>query len=304
MGKSLRETIHERRRVLENPYAFVDELDEMNLVEQERRGLENPYALIESLNRANQSVARFDGISSVRRSKDISDRFPKQRKYTEREVERIVRDVHLAIWHDRRALFAGRAVDPLEILDPCAAFQYFGYDFDLSDSLGQFADPAGLQEVAGIVDQQQRKVRVSSQFSLPIRNFTAAHELGHAVLHETVGLHRDRPLSGSSVRKDQQEYEADKFASYFLMPGKIVCSKFEAMFGRKPFELNELTRFALGAAAEGHRKWPRTTRELSRHLASTTRFNGQGIVSLAEQFQVSVEAMAIRIEELDLVDQS
>jgi hypothetical protein len=44
-----------------------------------------------------------------------------------------------------------------------------------------------------------------------------------------------------------------------------------------------------------------TLRELSRKIASLTRFNGRSLVSLAETFKVSAVAMAIRLEELQLV---
>jgi len=42
-------------------------------------------------------------------------------------------------------------------------------------------------------------------------------------------------------------------------------------------------------------------RQLSRMLASAEQFNGRHFVSLANQFKVSTGAMAIRLEELELV---
>jgi hypothetical protein len=45
----------------------------------------------------------------------------------------------------------------------------------------------------------------------------------------------------------------------------------------------------------------RTLRDLARLLASATYYNGKAVYSLTEIFGVSVEAMAIRLEELDLV---
>jgi Zn-dependent peptidase ImmA (M78 family) len=51
---------------------------------------------------------------------------------------------------------------------------------------------------------------------------------------------------------------------------------------------------------EARAKLPRR-RDLSRMLARVDRFDGRQIDSLTSQFRVSVEAMAIRLEELNLV---
>ena len=63
-------------------------------------------------------------------------------------------------------------------------------------------------------------VAVSNKFSKEVQNFTAAHELGHAILHEQAILHRDIPVDsiGKRVVRDRVEIEADTFATYFLMP--------------------------------------------------------------------------------------
>jgi len=44
-----------------------------------------------------------------------------------------------------------------------------------------------------------------------------------------------------------------------------------------------------------------TKRGLARALAGLSSINGHAVMSLAEQFKVSVEAMAIRLEQLELV---
>ena len=55
-------------------------------------------------------------------------------------------------------------------------------------------------------------------FSLETIKFTIAHELGHALLHPNMVLHRDRPMDGSKSlqSKDYKELQANKFAAYFL----------------------------------------------------------------------------------------
>lgn len=116
-------------------------------------------------------------------------------------------------------------------------------------------------------------------------------------MHEGVGLHRDKPLDGSSKRSGK-EYEADKFASLFLMPRKQVVQKFESIFKTKLFILNEETRFAMNLDTEERIT---SLRELSRILASINSYDRKNFKSMAEFFQVSVEAMAIRLEELELI---
>jgi Zn-dependent peptidase ImmA (M78 family) len=160
--------------------------------------------------------------------------------------------------------------------------------------------------VAGVMDRSTKRVRISREFPVDIRNFTAAHELGHVRLaHEGIGLHRDRPQDGSGKDRARpvQEIEADKFASYFLMPGRLLKAAFIRSFETECFALTEATMFAL--AGNDHMDLEtkcKNRRDLSRVLAGAERYNGVHFLSLAKRFKVSDEAMAIRLEELDLVD--
>ena len=159
-------------------------------------------------------------------------------------------------------------------------------------------------DVAGNIDGSERTVQISLQFDSPVRRFTAAHELGHALLHDARGLHRDRALDGGVLHRprDRTEREADDFATYFLMPERLVRSAFEHAFKAREFILNEDTAFALNAGGlESLRATCPEVRDLSRLLAGTTHYDGVHFYSLAEQFGASVEAMAIRLEELNLI---
>jgi Zn-dependent peptidase ImmA (M78 family) len=79
-------------------------------------------------------------------------------------------------------------------------------------------------------------------------NFTAAHELGHIILHEQAVLHRDRPFDGSSnIPKDLIEQQADKFAALFLMPANVVKDVFYEIFETEKLTLNEGTALALAS---------------------------------------------------------
>ena len=55
--------------------------------------------------------------------------------------------------------------------------------------------------------------------------FTAAHELGHLLLH------REAYDGGQSAEPDKEEREADRFASHFLMPDKGFISEWEQTRG-------------------------------------------------------------------------
>jgi Zn-dependent peptidase ImmA (M78 family) len=145
---------------------------------------------------------------------------------------------------------------------------------------------------------------VSRRFSPEIRRFTIAHELGHALLHSSSGLHRDRAVDGAtgSAPRPSREAEADLFASYFLLPEKPLRGAFEQMFLTQRFVLTEERAFALTSKTLDYvQRRCRTTRDVARMLASAEHYNGVHFDSLARRFGVSIEATAIRLEELGLV---
>ena len=87
------------------------------------------------------------------------------------------------------------------------------------------------------------------------------------------------------------------------MPEKLVRARFEQAFKTPVFVLNEETVFALNAGdLEALRATVSEVRDLSRLLARATQYDGVQFYSLAEQFGVSAETMAIRLEELKLVN--
>ena len=118
-------------------------------------------------------------------------------------------------------------------------------------------------------------------------------------------MHRDRPFDGStsSSLRESVEVEADKFATYFLMPEKVVRKAFKQMYRTDLFYLSEETMFAFASSSTVARAEKcKTLRDLSRILASIECYNGLNVISLACQFGVSTEAMAIRLEELGLLE--
>ncbi|WP_271106228.1 ImmA/IrrE family metallo-endopeptidase [Pseudomonas tohonis] len=158
---------------------------------------------------------------------------------------------------------------------------------------------------AGLLDRQARRVAVSTEFPLAVQRFTGAHEIGHWMLHDDMVMHRDRPVDGSQIREARAlvECEADQFAATFLMPPNLLSDLFRAQFqvrdqfifdDQTSFHLNPLDPHALLLAEEGS-----LDREIA--LARCRSFGGRRLVPLAQQFNVSDSAMAIRIKELGLV---
>jgi Zn-dependent peptidase ImmA (M78 family) len=112
-------------------------------------------------------------------------------------------------------------------------------------------------------------------------------------------------LDGSSggAPRIPVEAEADLFASYFLLPEKPLRKAFEQKFLTQRFVLDDDTAFALNSKSLNFvRSRCRTLRDLTRILADAEYYNGVRFDSLAKQFRVSIDAMAIRLEELGLVE--
>lgn len=306
MAKTFDDRIHESRRLLQNQYAYLDDSGSFSAmpkynerseatgheIAKSRLKLQNPYAHLNESGKFS-ALKNFSHVSNAAKS----------RRYSIEDIELHAKNLQKSIWQHRAKIWPDRIPsNPIDMLDPVVALQFIGYDCGLDETLGQFRSNDKLIEVAGTIDNRTKKVRISRQFAHDIRGFTAAHELGHALLHETGALHRDRPLDGTSTSRNSVEFEADKFATFFLMPRKLVQAKFKRLFLSDNFSLNEATAFALGRGNyEALKKNCKTLRQLSRVLASAENYNGLHFISLANQFHVSVETMSIRLEELELV---
>lgn len=319
MITSERQRISDARRRLNNPYAYVEDLIELDAerptlspVSAARKLLENPYAYLTGagtyeLPEPQATDDKTKHVQSHRYRLASSVPASKQQRRAPRSKESLeadVRNVHERVWSNRVSLWSEAAPsDPVELLDPEVALQLLGYNFQYVEGLGQMRGEGGPIEVAGLIDTVSKNVRVGRQFPAPVRRFTAAHELGHAVLHPHLGvLHQDKVLDGAGVSNDPLEIEANRFATLFLMPAKLVRARFARVFLADQFTLTEETAFALsGYSSSVLAKSAKTLRALARRLAAAERYNGRQIVSLHTQFGVSREAMAIRIEELALV---
>ncbi len=229
----------------------------------------------------------------------------KKSRYSRDEIIEVTRNLHSEIWLNRAQIWPNAQIShPIDILNPEAAFRIHGYSFEEVTSLGTHLIDGNSVEVAGYVDNQSKEARISKKFDVPVRRFTSAHELGHAILHGDAILFRDRALDGGPPGSDRNntEREADQFAACFLMPEVQVRDLFAAKFGKEVFEPDQNSAFALGfPGLSSMNEKLRSLRDLTLQLASADVFAGQATRSLCEVFGVSPLAMAIRLEVLSLV---
>ena len=315
MDRRLENKIRRSRKLLQNPYAYLNSdcgyeaipRNSESTVHEARRILQNQYAYLDE-NGGYSEFRKYHPTSSLHPLIGVGELLGgrgKRERYSRQQIEVIVRKLQMNMWRRRAEIWPEeKKRGPLDIIDPSAALESIGYTVQVHESLGQYSGNGELFEVAGILDNSHPQVLISRRFSTEIRNFTMAHELGHAILHAELGMHRDRALDGAPGNRssNSKEVEADIFAAYFLLPEKQVRIAFEQVFLTQCFILNEATAFALTSESlDSLMNKCRTLRDLTRLLASAEHYNGVNFYSMAKQFRVSIEAMAIRLEELRLV---
>lgn len=227
---------------------------------------------------------------------------------TENKIEEIARNWQNLLWSNNHLIWKqAKPKSNLDLLDPLKSIKtVLGFKTKAISTLGQISLNGKLLEVAAEIDSLRKTLKYSTQFSPEITNFTLAHELGHAILHKNAALHRDIPLNNSEsyTSSDIREKEANKFAAFFLMPKNQVRQAFIELFHIEKFEITTDNLFYLKGkeiSVFAFKKEYTDRRRLSRLISSTERFGSKSFQSLSSIFGVSQEAMAIRLEELDLV---
>jgi len=161
------------------------------------------------------------------------------------------------------------------------------------------------REIAGLLERSSRTVSVASKYSPQIRRFTAAHELGHLILHNAVQSFREAPVTDDRLqrRRTPIEMEADLFAAEYLMPSALVRGFYKKSFG-EAIEASSIDDEIAFYFVGGHS--PSTLRsmellELAKIVAQTPPFTTPDAKPLTEIFGVSAFAMAIQLLDLELV---
>jgi Zn-dependent peptidase ImmA (M78 family) len=133
---------------------------------------------------------------------------------------------------------ASRRVDALvaaaETLDALAIDQGAVIDpFVAIDRLGLTLNITKLDNLLGaVVPQGDGGVLITSERSPAIQRYTAAHEIGHWILHERQ-LRMDREAEVLGQPSSEMEREAQLFAGYFLMPPPLF-NRAIAAYGLRP----------------------------------------------------------------------
>ncbi|MGO9294192.1 MAG: ImmA/IrrE family metallo-endopeptidase [Streptosporangiaceae bacterium] len=104
------------------------------------------------------------------------------------------------------------AIDQSAIIDPFAAI----------DQLGLALNITKLDNLLGaVIPQGDGGVLITSERSPAIQRYTAAHEIGHWILHGHE-LRMDRETEVLGRPSSEMEREAQLFAGYFLMPPPLL----------------------------------------------------------------------------------
>ena len=218
------------------------------------------------------------------------------------DLDNIVRDLHLLLWEYKHLIWQKNTPrTPLEVVNSEKVIKLLKYELIKNGAIGTSASG---EEIGGVIDNRIDRIVISSDYPLDVINFTTAHELGHALLHDQLVLHRDKPISEPNERAERplEEKQADKFAALFLMPDKLVRTMVVKLFGVSQLEFNqEIVSSLNGQSIINFSKKINKRRAFSRLIAKTTMYNYKPFTPLHKIFKVSVEAMAIRLEELNLV---
>ena len=154
--------------------------------------------------------------------------------------------------------------------------------------LGRMTPFSGRIDVCSSLKQPYATGRHKGRY-----RFTVCHEIGHWVLHRP--LYLDAPLPDTESRQrtmvslhrnvfgtgpdvPREEWQANRFAAYMLMPNTLLLQAFVERFGAPP------------VLTDAHRSISDTAMELA--IRSTPRIGS----SLSDIFEVSRLAMAIALE--------
>lgn len=223
------------------------------------------------------------------------------------EIDEKSRVLRVQVYEQRRLFWPDREPRGLEVADPAIAAQVLGIDYQELEEIAFNILPSDRYETAGLLDRRKGRIYVARKFGPQVKRFTAAHEVGHVVLHEDekgLDQHRDLPIQGLERNvRDPIEREADYFAACFLMPRGYVAEQLKLRFlcdGQFVFDQNSaymLRPYEVPSLLYP----PRNSLLREVVLASATSYAGRPFDSLATVFKVSKETMAIRIRELGLV---
>jgi len=204
---------------------------------------------------------------------------------------------------------AGKRLMPQELvwdlLDPEERLS-----LDVESKLGETEEG---QRIAGqmVVYDHGGMIRIDAELSrLPLYHFTLGHEIGHWVLHRktvtkwlqmlrengdtsTEFLTLNRDVGHHSRKCPDVEWQANRFSVHLLMPSDLVTKEFRLRYGRVERRYSEL------ASSPSFTRQHASPLDYARFMAHQGQSASER--SLAKAFATSIESMAIRLQELQLV---
>lgn len=226
-----------------------------------------------------------------------------RKRRIENEAIRLRTEIH----DDRAKYWPGGQAHGFDIINPQIAAKHLGYEMQFVPELALPFQDAPV-ETAGVLDKRKKWILVSDCFGRQVRMFTASHELGHIVLdHPGHQLHRDFPIAGLEQEpRDPIEREANYFAGCFLIPPKFLAKFVASMFGAAPFKFDYAAAHHFSPGDPGQLLHaPQGSLARYKAIASAKSYAGRPFGNhLADFFKVSVTTMAIRLRELELVEDS
>jgi Zn-dependent peptidase ImmA (M78 family) len=137
----------------------------------------------------------------------------------------VVRRKHIRALAERLLEQHDVTAAPVSVADIASALGVHIQETPAEDDLSGFLYREGKKSVAVI--------GVNADHAPTRRNFTAAHELGHFLLHDFGDIHVDRQVwmrnEASSQGTNLEEKEANLFAAELLMPARFLTEDMEAI---------------------------------------------------------------------------
>ena len=181
------------------------------------------------------------------------------------------------------------------------------WSFNEPREIGHIEVVGGAErEIAGILERKSRTITVASKFSSQIRRFTAAHELGHLVLHRAIQSFRESPITDERLQQQRRtpiEREADLFGAEYLMPSRLVQDLYRRSFGDvlESSSIDEGISFYFAGGHSISDLRAMDLLDLAKIVAQTPPITTADSRPLTEIFGVSAFAMAMQLLDLALV---
>jgi len=162
--------------------------------------------------------------------------------------------------------------------------------------------------LAGFLDRDKSLIAVSARLKPEIKRFTAAHEIGHFILHPEITSLREDPRTDGAIRaplRTLKEKEADLFAAELLMPERFFNQVFANLWGDDDIDCGHLDddqAYYLTQGKLNAREISKLSRiERAKLVAGEIPMTTADALPMAEIFGVSRTAAGIQLLDLERV---